>query len=91
MRSLLAALLLGTCASVQAAPLYFAGETVGVGDPNPFYEHGTYWVFYLQNQGRHPWFMAQTADLKHWCPPRSRPSRWVKPACPITGPAAAAS
>ncbi|MFD1253128.1 Beta-fructosidase [Devosia equisanguinis] len=69
MRSLLAALLLGTCASVQAAPLYFAGETAGVGDPNPFYEDGTYSVFYLQNQGRHPWFMSQSSDLGEWSQP----------------------
>ncbi|OJX42565.1 MAG: hypothetical protein BGO80_13915 [Devosia sp. 63-57] len=62
-------MLLGTCASVQAAPLYFAGETAGVGDPNPFYEDGTYSVFYLQNQGRHPWFMSQSSDLGEWSEP----------------------
>lgn len=69
MRSLAATLLLTTCVSAEAAPLYFAGEMAGVGDPNPFYENGTYSVFYLQNQGRHPWFMSQTSDLATWSKP----------------------
>ncbi len=69
MRSVLAALLLSACTSAHAAPLYFAGEVAGVGDPNPFYEDGTYSVFYLQNQGRHPWFMSQTSDLTDWSKP----------------------
>lgn len=71
MRRLLAALLVTTSlgAAAEAAPLYFAGEVAGVGDPNPFYEDGSYSVFYLQNQGRHPWFMSQTSDLREWSTP----------------------
>ena len=52
-----------------AAPVYFAGEAAGVGDPNPFYENGTYSVFYLKNSGRHPWWMSQTSDLANWSQP----------------------
>jgi hypothetical protein len=71
MRRLAAALLVttGLGAATEAAPLYFAGEVPGVGDPNPFFENGTYSVFYLQNQGRHPWFMSQTSDLRTWSAP----------------------
>ena len=71
MRRLLAALLVTTSlgAAAEAAPLYLAGEVAGVGDPNPFYEDGSYSVFYLQNQGRHPWFMSQTSDLREWSTP----------------------
>ena len=70
MRSLLVALLVTTSlGAVEAAPLYFAGEVAGVGDPNPFFENGTYSVFYLQNQGRHPWFMSRTPDLRTWSEP----------------------
>jgi hypothetical protein len=71
MRRLVAALLVATGlgAATEAAPLYFAGEVAGVGDPNPFFENGTYSVFYLQNQGRHPWFMSQTSDLRTWSGP----------------------
>jgi hypothetical protein len=71
MRSLVALLLAATSlgTATEAAPLYFAGEVAGVGDPNPFFENGTYSVFYLQNQGRHPWFMSQTSDLRTWSEP----------------------
>lgn len=71
MRRLVAALLVATGlgAATEAAPLYFAGEAAGVGDPNPFFENGTYSVFYLQSQGRHPWFMSQTSDLRTWSAP----------------------
>ena len=71
MHRLVAALLVttGLGAATEAAPLYFAGEVPGVGDPNPFFENGTYSVFYLQNQGRHPWFMSQTSDLSTWSRP----------------------
>ena len=54
---------------VAAAPVYFAGETAGVGDPNPFFEDGTYSVFYLKNSSRHPWWMTQTQDLSSWTEP----------------------
>ncbi|WP_338721265.1 hypothetical protein [Devosia sp. XK-2] len=71
MRRLVVILLAATsfAAAAEAAPLYFAGEVAGVGDPNPFFEDGTYSVFYLQNQGRHPWWMAQTSDLRSWSTP----------------------
>lgn len=69
MLRLAAALLLTACMSTQAAPLYFSGEMAGIGDPNPYFENGTYSVFYLQNQGRHPWFLSQTSDLLSWSKP----------------------
>jgi len=31
----------------QEGAVYFAGETEGIGDPNPFYENGVYSIFYL--------------------------------------------
>jgi hypothetical protein len=63
------ALTLALCLPTTAAPLYFAGEVAGVGDPNPFYENGTYSVFYLKNTGRHPWWMSQTSDASSWSTP----------------------
>lgn len=67
----LAPILLGTALSAPAlaAPLYFASEVAGVGDPNPFYENGVYSVFYLRNAGRHPWWMTATSDLRDWSAP----------------------
>jgi hypothetical protein len=65
----LLALLLTTGIPVEAAPLYFSGEVAGVGDPNPFFADGAYWVFYLQNQGRHPWYMSRSVDLETWSAP----------------------
>jgi hypothetical protein len=70
-----AALLAMTPAAVQAQPpaaqtaqdgaVYFAGEPEGIGDPNPYYENGVYSIFYLKNEGRHPWWMSQTSDLNY--------------------------
>ncbi|HEY8578222.1 MAG TPA: hypothetical protein VIL88_17990 [Devosia sp.] len=54
---------------VAAAPIYFPHERLGVGDPNPYFEYGTYSVFYLQNKGRHPWYVTRTNDLLTWSPP----------------------
>lgn len=54
---------------VGAAPVYFSGEVAGVGDPNPIFENGDYWVFYLQNKGRHAWWMSRTSDLSSWSMP----------------------
>jgi sucrose-6-phosphate hydrolase SacC (GH32 family) len=34
-----------------------------LGDPNPFYKDGTYYIYYLQNSGFHPWYLAKTDDL----------------------------
>ncbi|UYN98954.1 MAG: hypothetical protein KIT02_13585 [Devosia sp.] len=60
----------GLSAPALSAPLYFAGETVGVGDPNPYYEDGVYSVFYLRNSGRHPWWVSQTSSLAQWSAPQ---------------------
>lgn len=54
---------------VDARAVYFDGEAEGVGDPNPYYENGVYSVFYLKNEGRHPWWMSKTADLAAWSKP----------------------
>lgn len=51
------------------SPVYFAREVEGIGDPNPFYEDGVYSVFYLKNEGRHPWWMSQSQNLSRWSPP----------------------
>jgi hypothetical protein len=65
---LLASTLLGAAAHGQQS-VYFAGEAAGVGDPNPYAEDGVYSVFYLQNKGRHPWWMTQTSDLASYSAP----------------------
>lgn len=54
---------------VAAAPVYFPHEVMGVGDPNPFFEDGVYSVFYLQNKGRHPWYLTQTTGHGTWSAP----------------------
>lgn len=66
--ALLATTLLGSAVQGQQA-IYFAGETAGVGDPNPYAEDGVYSVFYLQNKGRHPWWLTQTSDLALYSAP----------------------
>lgn len=55
--------------SPQGDAVYFAGEAEGIGDPNPYYENGVYSIFYLKNEGRHPWWMSQTSDLSTWSKP----------------------
>lgn len=52
-----------------AAPLFFGLEAQGIGDPNPFYEGGRYHLFYLQNEGRHPWRLSSSSDLSSWTAP----------------------
>ena len=52
-----------------AAPVFFGLEAQGIGDPNPFYENGRYHVFYLQNEGRHPWRVSSSTDLSDWSAP----------------------
>lgn len=37
--------------------------TLNIGDPNPFYKDGTYYVYYLMNSGKHSWFLSKTTDL----------------------------
>lgn len=66
--ALLAMTLLGSAADAQQ-PVYFAGEAAGVGDPNPYAEDGVYSVFYLQNKGRHSWWLTQTSDLAAYSAP----------------------
>jgi sucrose-6-phosphate hydrolase SacC (GH32 family) len=34
-----------------------------MGDPNPFYKDGSWYIYYLQNSGFHPWYLAKTDDL----------------------------
>ncbi|WP_342249158.1 hypothetical protein [Sphingomonas sp. OTU376] len=55
--------------AATAAPLFFGLEAQGIGDPNPYFENGRYYVFYLQNEGRHPWRMSSSSDLTSWSPP----------------------
>lgn len=52
-----------------AAPVFFGLEAQGIGDPNPFHQDGRYHVFYLQNEGRHPWRVSSSADLSTWSTP----------------------
>ena len=52
-----------------AAPVFFGLEAQGIGDPNPFYQDGRYHVFYLQNEGRHPWRVSSSTDLTSWSEP----------------------
>lgn len=66
--ALLATTVFGPASHGQHA-VYFAGETAGVGDPTPYAEDGVYSVFYLQNQGRHPWWLTQTSDLASYSTP----------------------
>ena len=34
-----------------------------MGDPNPFYYNGSYYLYYLQNIGNHSWSVVKTDDL----------------------------
>lgn len=34
-----------------------------MGDPNPFYHNGSYYIYYLQNIGNHSWSVVKTDDL----------------------------
>lgn len=61
-------LCIGASAPAPDAPVYFAQEQRGIGDPNPYFEDGVYSVFYLKNEGRHPFWMTQTRDLQKWSP-----------------------
>jgi beta-fructofuranosidase len=54
---------------VIASSVIFGREAQGVGDPNPFFQDGRYYVFYLQNEGRHPWRMSSSSDLSTWTAP----------------------
>ena len=68
-------------ASASEAPVYFAHEANGIGDPNPMFENGVYSVFYLKNQGRHPFWLTQSKDMADWSAPIE--------AIPVAGPEAA--
>lgn len=57
-----------------------------LGDPNPYYEDGEFYVYYLQNRGYHSWSLARTSDLLHCSFPQevlpasgdpARQDRWV--------------
>lgn len=82
-------------APVSDSPVYFAHEVEGIGDPNPFYEDGVYSVFYLKNEGRHPWWMSQSENLSRWSPPveavavgaRGTPDHWTGSGSVIADPA----
>ena len=52
-----------------ASPVMFGLEAPGVGDPNPYFQNGRYYVFYLQDEGRHPWRMSSSSDLSAWSAP----------------------
>lgn len=54
---------------VTQPPVYFAHEANGVGDPNPYYEDGVYSIFYLKNEGRHPFWMTRSRNLLEWTVP----------------------
>lgn len=55
--------------AASAAPVFFGLEAQGIGDPNPYFENGRYYVFYLRNEGRHPWRMSSSTDLANWSAP----------------------
>lgn len=40
-----------------------------MGDPNPYYEGGTYHVFYLHDNGHHPWYLSSTDNLMDFSDP----------------------
>lgn len=56
-------------ASASEASVYFAHEASGIGDPNPIFENGVYSVFYLKNEGRHPFWLTQSNDMADWSAP----------------------
>lgn len=62
-------LIAASTSSAAQPPVYFAHEAHGVGDPNPHFEDGVYSIFYLKNEGRHPFWMTQSRDLQHWSAP----------------------
>lgn len=46
-----------------------AAGRLKMGDPNPYYENGTYQLFYLHDEGHHPWYLSQTQDLLSFSSP----------------------
>lgn len=68
-RAVLAAALMTIAVPAHADPIYFHSDPAGVGDPNPYYEDGTYSVLYLANSGRHPWRLTQTKDGSRYSAP----------------------
>ena len=61
----------GDRAAVNPSQASVVSTTVGhsqelkldLGDPNPFYDNGSYYIYYLQNSGFHSWALAKTDDL----------------------------
>ncbi len=48
-----------------------AVDRLKMGDPNPYYDGSTstYQVFYLHDEGHHPWYLSQTEDLLNFSSP----------------------
>lgn len=42
--------------------LFYRPERSIVGDPNPFYDDGIFYVYYLWEGGTHPWVLTKTKD-----------------------------
>ncbi|WP_016957558.1 hypothetical protein [Catenovulum agarivorans] len=36
---------------------------LNMGDANPYYENGEFYIYYLQNSGYHSWYLSKTDDL----------------------------
>lgn len=36
---------------------------LNMGDANPYYKDGSYYIYYLQNTGYHPWHLVKTTNL----------------------------
>ncbi len=58
-------------AATQAVSASIVSQTDGhnvalklnMGDANPYYENGEYYLYYLQNSGYHDWNLSKTSDL----------------------------
>jgi sucrose-6-phosphate hydrolase SacC (GH32 family) len=48
---------------ISAATGHEQPLVLDLGDPNPFYKEGVYYIYYLQNSGFHPWYLVKTDDL----------------------------
>jgi len=50
-------------------PASMSASRLKMGDPNPYYENGKFYLFYLHDSGRHPWYLAETSDLLTYSDP----------------------
>jgi hypothetical protein len=48
---------------VSRADGHLQAINLNMGDANPFYRDGTYYIYYLQNTGYHPWHLVKTTNL----------------------------